>query len=402
MPSVAGLRRVVRRPTPRTLSVVRRRTQPAAVTIARLTLTAAVAYLVAVLLLGYDRPVLAALSAMLVAQVSLYQTFRNAIQRVAAVVAGVLLALGLSLAVGFTWWSVSLVIAAALAVGYLLRLGDNALEVPISAMLILSLDTQAAAVARVVETLIGAAVGMLAGLVLAPLRIQPAEEAIDELAGRLSGLLHDMATGLTDGSGLERTGEWLQRSRALGGELERVDSALGEAEESIRLNPRQLLVTDPRTALRDRLEMLEHAVITTRGIARSLVDSRNLVEEIGLDRAREIAQPLAAVLEELSRAAAAYGRTAFPATDRRQRQQADVEAHLERARRHQEELVEILRGDAARRPQTWPLGGELVIHLQRLQDQLRPPGASPGPRPRRPLHRLLERAKGGRRPRGPT
>ena len=39
---------------------------------------------------------------------------------------------------GFTWWSLGITIAAGLAVGYALHLGDAVLEVPISAMLILS------------------------------------------------------------------------------------------------------------------------------------------------------------------------------------------------------------------------------------------------------------------------
>ena len=62
----------------------------------------------------------------------------------------------LSAAVGFTWWSLGLTIVAALALGYVLHLGAEILEVPISAMLILSVDTRAAATSRIVETLVGA------------------------------------------------------------------------------------------------------------------------------------------------------------------------------------------------------------------------------------------------------
>ncbi len=80
--------------------------------------------------------------------------------------------------------------------GYLLRLGEHVLEVPISAMLILSLPTGLNATDRVLETLIGAATGLVAGLVLSPLHVQPAEEAIEELAGDMTGLLAEMAEGV--------------------------------------------------------------------------------------------------------------------------------------------------------------------------------------------------------------
>ncbi|HEX3488360.1 MAG TPA: aromatic acid exporter family protein, partial [Streptosporangiaceae bacterium] len=104
--------------------LVRHRAQPTALTIARLASTAILAYLVALALPDHTpRPVLAPLTALLVAQVTLYQTLRSAVRRVAAVVTGVLVAVALSAVVGFTWWSLGITIVAGLALGYLLRLG---------------------------------------------------------------------------------------------------------------------------------------------------------------------------------------------------------------------------------------------------------------------------------------
>jgi hypothetical protein len=160
--------RAVAQRTPETLILVRRWARPTAVTVARLAGTAVFAYLVALPLPVTPRPVLAPLTALLVAQVSLYQTLRSAVQRVAAVVAGVLLAVGLSALVGFTWWSLGITIVVAVFIGYALRLGDAILEVPISAMLILSVTAaKTAATGRIIETLIGAAAGLAAGFVLA-------------------------------------------------------------------------------------------------------------------------------------------------------------------------------------------------------------------------------------------
>jgi len=233
--------RTVAQAAPETLTVVRYRAQPAALTIARLATTAIFAYLVALALPGGTaRPVLAPLTALLVVQVTLYQTLRSATRRVAAVVTGVLVAIALSDLVGFTWWSLGITIVAALVLGYLLRLGDTVLEVPISAMLILSVGGTRgeAASGRIVETLVGAGAGLLAGLVLAAPRVQPAHEAITDLCRKMSGLLDRMADGLCDGSAVTSAGRWLDEARALAGEIRRVDEAVREAEESIKLSLR--------------------------------------------------------------------------------------------------------------------------------------------------------------------
>ena len=110
--------RAVVQTAPATLTLVRRRAQPPAAYIARLTVTAAFAYLVALPLPVSSQPVLAPLTALLIVQATMYQTIRNALQRVVSVVAGVLVAVAFSTLVGFTWWSLAIVIAVGLAVGY--------------------------------------------------------------------------------------------------------------------------------------------------------------------------------------------------------------------------------------------------------------------------------------------
>lgn len=353
------------------LKLVRRRAQSRLVFAARLTATATASYLIALLVPGTTgRPTLAPLTALLVLQVSLYRTLRSAVQRVGSVTGGVLVAVVLAWALGFSWWSLGLAIGAALVLGPLLRLGDHVLEVPISAMLIMSLPTGGNAADRVLETLIGAAVGLAAGLFLSPLRVQPAEEAIEELGREMGGLLDTMAGGLRHDPSHEETVEWLDRARTLGREIRRVDRALDEAEESIRLNPRGQSLPHAPVALRTGLEMLEHIWVALRVLSRSIADSTRTAGEPAFGR--EAQDHLSDLLDDLAAGVRAYGRmirsevTGDPGPV-----ESELRDSLRDAVCHRDRLGETLFRVAAGDPGAWPLRGELLVHLDRLLDQLR-------------------------------
>jgi hypothetical protein len=293
---------------------------------------------------------------------------------VVAVVAGVLLALGLSAWLGFTWWSLGITIAIALAVGYALHLGDSVLEVPISAMLILSVTTETStAYGRVFETLVGAGAGLLAGFVFARPKVQPAAEALEDLCDKMASLLCEMAGGLRDGSVHDHAPGWLAQARSLDEDIHRVDEALRHAEESIRLNPRRVLLPEVGTDLRAGLETLEHAALTVRLLARLLSDSaRVAAEQVGPVRDEQTRLRLAAVLTELASAVRVYGHLAVePDPARRDVSEADLHRHLGDAEARQDQLNELLSTDPAADPAGWPLRGELVSHLDRLRTEVK-------------------------------
>src|SRR3954451_2278113 len=158
---------------------------------AKTTLAAVVAYAVAVPISGNERPVLAPLTALLVVQLTLYGTLNRGLKRVVAVVVGVLVAVAVSAVVPLTWWSLGLVVGTSIVLARLMRLGDDILEVPISAMLVLAVGgSGTVAEGRVLEALIGAVVGMIVGAVVAPpLYVRPASDAVQSLAGALAETL---------------------------------------------------------------------------------------------------------------------------------------------------------------------------------------------------------------------
>jgi uncharacterized membrane protein YgaE (UPF0421/DUF939 family) len=378
--SVGKAAKAVARRQAEQLTLVRRRAQPTAVYIARLTLTAVFAYLLALQLPGgSSRSVLAPLTALLVVQATLFHTIGTAIRRVAAVTAGVLAAVTVAAYVPFSWWVLGLLIAGTLVLGIALRLREEILEVPISAMLIFSVDSHAAATSRITETLIGAAAGLAAGLVLAPLRVQPAKDALGELSRQMADLLGQMADGLAEVPDPRRAAEWLDRTRALRGEIERVDDALAQAEESVRLNPRRLRSGDPAAGLRDGVDTLERAATDIRVLARSVADSARIDSDHSPVREADTRARLAAVIAELSAAVRAYGQlleadpvpadfaafAAEPITEA-------LEDHLEEAQRQQDQLADLLSTDPAERPEGWQLRGEILAHVDRLRSELEP------------------------------
>src|SRR5664280_2359859 len=114
-------------------SVLFRRGRRPGLRTAKTTIAAVLSFVMAQRLGTSPQPVLAPLTAVLVVQLTMYETLTSGLQRVASVVTGVLIAVGFATWVGLTWWSLGFVVAASLVTGRLLHLGDHLLEVPISA-----------------------------------------------------------------------------------------------------------------------------------------------------------------------------------------------------------------------------------------------------------------------------
>ncbi|GII25414.1 FUSC family protein [Planosporangium mesophilum] len=330
-----------------------------------------VAFVVAHVLLGEPRPLLAALTALLVVQFTLYQTVRHSWQRIGSVVAGVLLAGLLSSVFGLTWWSLGVTVLAALIVGQGLRLGDHALEVPISAMLVLAVGSHTSAgLGRVYETLIGAAVGVCISLLAPPVYVQPAADAIGDLAEQIGRLLKTVAADVEQGWSHERALDSLRRARGLEDTVDGARRALAEAEDSLRLNPRRRVAHVPRT-LRSRLTALEYSTIHVRVSCRCMTDRVEGVPAAELPGA-EVRQPLADLLDASGDAVKAFGElvgsdVAGPAGDDSRLRRA-----VRRARELRDAASSAMLVDAQREPEIWRVHGAVVGHLDRLLDEIDP------------------------------
>ena len=256
--------------------------RPALLWSLRITVAAVASYVVATLLFPGTQPLLAPLTAMLVVQVTPVSLLASGLDRVVAVVAGVLLAVAFASVVPLEWWSLGLLILVSITIGQALRLRSNLIEVAISGMLVLGVGSLAAGSAawqRIAETLVGAAVGMAANLLFPPkVATADAGRAIDGLADSVSDLLTGAADELEElvAEGREvapAARAWLGQARRITHDIPRVGAALLHAEQGRRFNVRAVGTPDVGPGLRQGLEALEHSAVSIRGMFRALVDA---------------------------------------------------------------------------------------------------------------------------------
>jgi Aromatic acid exporter family member 1 len=369
-------RRVARRVDLTPLTEWRGRGTPPGLRTAKTTLAAVLSWELARQLTGSEAPVLAPLTALLVTQLTVVETVTESLQRVGSVVVGVLLAVGLASLLGLHWWSIGLVVFASLAVGQVLRLGASRLEVPISALLVLVVGGQSGvARARVLETLIGAGVGVAVNVVVAPpVYVQSAGEAIFELAAAMARLLRDGGTELAAGWSGEEAYERLQRARELDGPLGRARNALGRAEDSLRLNPRKRRVGDPSGDLRSALSALEHATILVRGLFRSLVDLDSVSGGRGPDPALRAA--LGDLLTQTGDAVHAFGELALATANLPgpRANDAPLRRALGRARACRDKVATAMAAGPRADPGAWQVHGAVLANTDRLLSEFDPEG----------------------------
>ncbi|HEY0816568.1 MAG TPA: aromatic acid exporter family protein [Pseudonocardia sp.] len=335
------------------------------------TVVAAVAsFAIATALHTSDQPILAPLTALLVVQLTLYETLAHGWERILSVTAGVAVAALFAQVVGLTWWSLGAVVAVSLVAGRLLRLGPHLPEVAISAMLVLAVGGNGSAAAqRVVETLIGAAVGILINLVIAPpLYLQPAGDAVTELADRMGRHCTDLAAALRGPWSREAAQRHLDEARQMGDEVARAEKTLARVEQSARLNPRARPVGEAQPRLRTALTALEHAQVGLRNLARALLDRTYFLPPELADDAypRATREALADVLDGVAEAV----RAVAPVAAGHSVATATVAEHLADVEHRTVELGALLHVDPHADPAAWQQHGALLAAIDRLRVEI--------------------------------
>ncbi|MFJ6982908.1 MULTISPECIES: FUSC family protein [unclassified Streptomyces] len=354
------------------LKLARRHREPVVVQALRSAAAATIAYVIALHLSPEKAPLTAPLTALLVVQVTLYATLTNGVRRVNAVVAGVLVAIAFSLLVGLTWWSLALLIVASLAVGHLVRVDEYVPEVAISAMLVLGVTTVGdTAWARVLETLIGAVVGLGINLLVAPpVWVEEAGESIEELARRVRQLMLRVGEEAAGRTPSEVAAERLHEARRLDHDIVEADAALRQAEDSLRLNPRVREGVLHRVVLRTGLDTLEICTVVLRVLARTLTDLAKerepeplFPEETGATLERLLSEIADAVVSFAVLVTTSVSANADAAESR-------LTAELRQAAATRDKLAQLLLDRLQQDARQWQLHGAVLTEVNRMIDEL--------------------------------
>ena len=238
---------------------------------------ASLAWVCCLLLLPGQLPVFGAIAAIIVVQPSVNQSFAKALERTVGVIVGVVIAYLVGLLFGQSTWIVLLAIVLALLTGWALRLSQSTtVQLPISAMLVLTIGAQTPGYAggRIIETALGAVLAVVVNLVIVPpVRLAPAHEAVAALGREAAKSLDGLAQLLLQPSTAAHRNAALVEVRLLAPMLTKARAAVTGAEESLRFNPRRRALSEALELDDDLLAMLGVIVARVPGMVRGLADN---------------------------------------------------------------------------------------------------------------------------------
>lgn len=257
------------------------------------------AWLLAGWIVPSQLPVFAAIAALLVVQPSINQSLSKALERSIGVIVGVLVAVALGLLFGSPSWLVLVAIVVAMLVAWMLRASTGTgNQIAISAMLVLALGTSSPeyAFARIVETLIGVAIGIVVNaLIVPPVHTGPARRDLGLLGGEVAASLERLAAALAAPQTPAKLLELMLEVRLLRPMKDAAEAAITTGEESLTLNPRRSAHRGDLQEMRSLLDRLAPIVTQVIGMTRAYYDH--------YDDALADEPAVAAIAEQLRRAA---------------------------------------------------------------------------------------------------
>lgn len=399
---------------------------------AKAALAAAIAWEISDGLFHLYDPVLASVSALVVVQVTVYQSVRRAIQYSAGIVAGMTAALAIGTYVGINMLTMCLIVVLSLMVGRTLRLGTQVNQVATTGLLVLAFGNHYGTW-RIVDSVVGAAIGVLVNTLVAPPSFtRTAAKEIADLADDLAGLCTRCAKGLRNdeeerssaeaaekaealtaqtaaASGSGRPGpqpgsapesaaqlaqeeqeaaasqekqqrdlqwqhtqaqDWLERSRMLGRSARSTRQVAQQAEESLRYHPRKSVHMADVHQVDEAAIALDHVATQLNSIMRGLADLRGGSSGIPAEH-RQVPEELIRLLEDAAKALNAYGRLQLP--DRASpRVYEELSQLISSSKPHARAAAEALHPDDDDPAMLWSIHGALLDDTRRMLRELDP------------------------------
>ncbi|GAA2492616.1 FUSC family protein [Terrabacter carboxydivorans] len=359
---------------PATWREVPTRLRPTLGTVFRLTAAAVAAYVISQLVTPGTPDLTGPLTALLVVQASAFSTIKMSAVRVGAVLSGILVATLLSTWIGLTWWSLAAAIAASLLLAKVLRLGEQALETPISAMLILGVSNHdIASETRILNTLIGAAVGVAFSVVYPPaMPIGQARQALLRVVEAAASALDNAAEALESGPVTrDQVTEWIDRVRSANREVARATETIGHLRDSRRFNPRALGTVDVEPVLASALDTFEHCLLAIRALFTLLLAELPPEGAPEDPYGDEVRSAFAVVLHDSADTLRAFGGFVIAESEGREKDTEQALAtSLDILRETQAILTELILVRAREDTSSWLLRGSILAAVEQVLARL--------------------------------
>ncbi|WP_447647197.1 FUSC family protein [Microbacterium forte] len=214
------------------------------------------------------------------ALVSMYPTLmgsvRSGVQTLLGLATGIGLAAIVVLTVGPTWWTIPAVVGIGVLVSGTGWFGVGREYVPMAALFVLIIGGQNAddySIGYLVQTAVGVVVGLLVNLVIAPAPLTLAAAAkVDAFRTQLSEHLHDIGSAVSESWPPEHQ-QWADDAASLADTTSELRTALSEADDSRRGNPRALGRRGETRHIHAELARLDRIAHLIRDISDEIADT---------------------------------------------------------------------------------------------------------------------------------
>ncbi|NYD38111.1 FUSC family protein [Actinomycetospora corticicola] len=275
------------------LDTRRRRLRDSAWPVLQCALAAGAAFAIARHVVGHPVPFFAPIACVLVLGISLTNRLRRSVELAVGVSVGVGVGDAIVLVIGSGWWQIAVVVALALLVALLFDVGALLLnQAAVSAVLVATLQPPgtSAAFSRWLDTLIGAALGLLVAAVLPSNPLTAARRTVDTLLDELSEALRGAAESL-EAADPETGNRVLERIRASQRAVDAFDSAVDAGLEITAIAPGRRRHRGELSRLRAATGPLDLAVRNARVLVRRAVSAATDGETVGAEVAPDPARP---------------------------------------------------------------------------------------------------------------
>lgn len=332
-------------------------------------LAAVLAWLAASRLLPDAFALMAPWVAVVLVQATVYRSVRQGLHQTLAITAGTVLAAALVIPFGHPLLTMIVVLPLTTLLSNWPRLGDQGIYASTAALftLVPGEATLDSAVSRILAALLGTAIGIgVNALVLPPVYLRSAREAVDGVVREAREIVAEIADGLDEPWEYESVRGWYDRAGRLPRLIRGVRSAIGWTHESLRLNPgkrRRPGSARQAAAYDETLVTLERIADHLIGLTRTLAEAADDTDETPRpDHA--VTNPYAGFLEKVSAALDAYGRSVTG--DDPEAARAELRAAVEEVRATRDRLRAELPRHAASVPEGVAVLGALLAAARRI------------------------------------